>query len=81
MGFPQKVEPAVEDNYNGIRDEDWPTPKEGIAALLERMEEVEPSEWTEEREPNLQVRPCRSKKAFELSKWEERSKKIESLFE
>ena len=26
----------------GIREEDWPTTPEGIAALLERMEQVDP---------------------------------------
>jgi hypothetical protein len=29
----------------GMREEDWPTTAEGIAALLERMDRVEPDEW------------------------------------
>ena len=29
----------------GMREEDWPTTPEGIAALLARMDQVEPGGW------------------------------------
>jgi hypothetical protein len=29
----------------GMREEDWPTTAEGIAALLARMDQVEPGGW------------------------------------
>jgi hypothetical protein len=67
-------------NTNGIRDEDWPTTKEGIAALLKQMDEVQPFEWTEEERAAFH-QSLQKQKAFELSRWKARSKKIARLFE
>jgi len=37
--LPLEVAPPI----RGMREEDWPTTPEGIAALLTRMDQVEPS--------------------------------------
>jgi len=65
--------------YSGMREEDWPTSPEGIAALAQRMREVEPLEMTAEEEADL-ADWRRKRKEYELSKWEERCGKIEVGF-
>jgi hypothetical protein len=46
------VEPLSNDTPagGGMREEDWPTTPEGIAALLKRWDELEPLEMTPEEE-------------------------------
>lgn len=45
------IEPlASGTDYGGMRDEDWPTTPEGIAALLKRWDALEPLEMTPEEE-------------------------------
>ncbi len=47
------VEPVPSGGPVGMRDEDWPTTPEGIAALLARMDQVEPLELTPEEEADI----------------------------
>lgn len=63
----------------GMREEDWPTTPEGIAAWIARVDQLQPF-LTPEEEAEWK-KALNEQKAFELSKWEERSRKIEKLFE
>jgi hypothetical protein len=47
------VEPAAGGEQIGIRDEDWPATPEGIAALLARMDHVEPFEMSPDEEADI----------------------------
>jgi hypothetical protein len=69
------------DEYVGIgmREEDWPTTPEGIEALLDRIDKMEPfltpveqAEWDKRRAED---------KAGELARWDDDRKQIEGLFE
>jgi hypothetical protein len=64
----------------GIREEDWPTTPEGIAALLKRMDDLEPLAMTPEEEADLAAWR-KKRKEHELANWEQRSRRIEELFE
>ncbi len=64
----------------GMREEDWPTTPEGIAALLKRMDEVEPLEMTPEEEADL-ADWRKKRKEHELANWEQRSRRNEEMFE
>lgn len=84
-GFPEgtrvEVVPAEASSPTvGIREEDWPTTVEGIAALLKRMDEVEPLETTAEEEADL-ADWRKKQKEHELANWERRSRRIEEMFE
>lgn len=48
-----EVGPLDEEGMIGLRDEDWPTDAEGIAALLARMDAFEPVEMSPEEEAQL----------------------------
>jgi hypothetical protein len=61
-----------------MREEDWPTTPEGIAALLDRIDKLEPFLSPEEDEAWRTARA--EQKAFELANWEKRTRKIEELF-
>lgn len=63
----------------GMREEDWPTDAEGIAALIARMEKIEPLLMTPEEEAEWHA-ALKAQKDYELATWEERAKKIEGLF-
>jgi hypothetical protein len=47
-----RVEPAEEDK-GFIREEDWPTTREGIEELIRRMESIEPIILTPEEEKQI----------------------------
>jgi hypothetical protein len=47
------VEPLPAGDSIGMREEDWPTTPEGIAALLARMDQIEPLEMTPEEEAHI----------------------------
>ena len=53
----------------GMREEDWPTTPEGIAALLARMDKAEPLEVAAEEEADLAAWR-KKQKEYEMSKWE-----------
>ncbi|MCE9531680.1 MAG: hypothetical protein K8T89_11245 [Planctomycetes bacterium] len=48
-----RIEPVRADELSGMREEDWPTTPEGIAALVQSWNEMEPLEFTPEEEAGL----------------------------
>ncbi len=61
----------------GIPDDQWPRDPQGIAELLERMDQIEPFEMTPEEEADLLA--WRQKlREYELANY---GKRIEGLFE
>jgi hypothetical protein len=52
-GIEVVVEPAPTAEAFGIRDDEWPTTPEGIAALLARMDQFEAIEITPEEEADI----------------------------
>ncbi len=61
----------------GSPDDQWPSDPQGIAALLERMDQIEPFEMTPEEEADWLAwrRKC---KDYELTNFD---KRVEGLFE
>jgi hypothetical protein len=47
------VEPALNGEMIGMREEDWPTTPEGIAALVARMDQFEAIEFAPEEEADI----------------------------
>jgi len=74
------VEPYPHDEALGLREEDWPTEPEGIAQHLAMMDQIEPLEMTTGEEAEWQA-ARKARKEFELAKWDEKWRKIESQFE
>jgi hypothetical protein len=54
-GWEVLIEPVPTGSALGMREEDWPTTPEGIAALLKRWDEHEPLEMTPEEEAQWQA--------------------------
>lgn len=52
-GTPVAIEPLPQDDSPGMREEDWPTSPEGIAALLKSWNEMEPLEITREEQADI----------------------------
>jgi hypothetical protein len=73
------VEPVSATPTLGIREEDWPTDPEGIARHLALIDSLEPFLTPEEEAAWQAAR--KEQREFELSKFEERSRRIERLFE
>jgi hypothetical protein len=77
-GTEVNVTPAHEYVGIGMREEDWPTTPEGIAALIEKIERLEPF-LTPEEYAAWEKRRAEDK-AFQLSQWEKWTKEIGDLF-
>lgn len=77
-GAEVNVTPTEEYVGIGMREEDWPTTPEGIAALLDRMEQIEPFLSPEEDEAWRKA--LAEQKAWELARWDERCKRIDDIF-
>lgn len=62
----------------GMRDEDWPTTPEGVAALLKRWDVHEPLEMSPEEEAawraDLRARKEREKATFD--EWSEKMRRV-----
>jgi hypothetical protein len=52
-GIEVLVEPIPAGDAIGMREEDWPTTPEGIAALLKAWDEIEPLEFTPAEEADI----------------------------
>ena len=48
------IEPVLDEDWPGMREEDWPTTPAGIAALMKRWETIEPLEMSPEEEAKLE---------------------------
>lgn len=77
-GTEVRVEPAGEYVGVGMREEDWPTDEAGIAALLARIDQMQPWMTPEELAEWDKVRA--EQKAWQLANWDAHCKKIEDLF-
>jgi hypothetical protein len=75
-----RVTVATEGDYAGVgmREEDWPTDAAGIAALVARMDQLQPFLTPEEEAEWREARA--DQKAWEIANWDARSKHIEDLF-
>ncbi len=74
------VEPVVEVATVGIREEDWPETPDGIARHLALMDQIEPLELTPEEEADWQA-ARQAQKEYEKAKFENRSRRIEDMFQ
>jgi hypothetical protein len=61
-----------------MREEDWPTTPEGIAALIERMDKMEPFLTPDEQEAWERQRAA--DKVEQLKLWDKWTKDIDGLF-
>ncbi len=64
----------------GMREEDWPTTQEGIAALLARMEQVEPG-WLSPEDDAAWRGTVRAQKEFEKTQFFADAEKLRSVWE
>jgi hypothetical protein len=64
----------------GIRDEDWPTDTAGIARLLALIDGLEPFDMSAAEEAEWRA-ALQAQKDFDKSKFEERARRLEKLFE
>lgn len=74
-----EVVPAASPEY-GMREEDYPTTPEGIAALVKRMDAIEPMAFTPEEEADL-AEWRKKQKEYELANWEKRCRRVEEMAE
>lgn len=71
------VEPAMQEETLGIREEDWPTTPEGIAEWLKWWESIEPIEMSPEEEAEWQA----ARQAVKEYTIANQHKRIKGLFE
>ncbi len=64
----------------GMREQDWPTTPEGIAALLERMEEVEPG-WLSPEDEAAWRAALRAHKESEKTQFVEEAERMQRMWE
>jgi hypothetical protein len=64
----------------GMREEDWPTTQEGIAALLARMDQVEPG-WLSPDDDDAWRGAVRAQKEFEKTQFFAEAEKLRSMWE
>jgi hypothetical protein len=74
------IEPVPTAPARGMREEDWPTTAEGVAALLSRWDRHEPLELTPEEEAEWEA-ARKAQREFELATFGKRAREAESLFE
>jgi hypothetical protein len=64
----------------GMREEDWPTTAEGIAALLARMDQIEPG-WLSPEDDAAWRASLRAQKESEKARFFEDSEKLRRMWE
>jgi hypothetical protein len=64
----------------GMREEDWPTTQEGIAALLARMDQVEPG-WLSPDDDDAWREAVRAQKEFEKTRFFADAERLRSTWE
>jgi hypothetical protein len=64
----------------GMREEDWPTTAEGIAALLARMDQVEPG-WLSREDDATWRASLRAQRDAEKARFFERADKLGEIWE
>jgi hypothetical protein len=65
----------------GMREEDWPTTPEGIAALLSRMDQVEPGGWLSPEDDAAWRAALRAQKESEKARFLEDADKLRGMWE
>ena len=64
----------------GMREEDWPTTPEGIAALLARMDEIEPG-WLSAEDDAAWRAALRAEKEVEKGRFFEDAERLRRMWE
>lgn len=64
----------------GMREEDWPTTQEGIAALLARMDDIEPG-WLSSEDDAAWRAALQTQKDQEKAQFNEQAEKLRSVWE
>jgi hypothetical protein len=64
----------------GMREEDWPTTSEGIAALLERMDQRE-ADWLSPEDEASWREGLRAQREFDKSRFFTEGEKLGEMFE
>ena len=64
----------------GMREEDWPTTPEGIAALLERMGQAQPG-WLSPEDDTAWRAALRTQKESEKTQFLEEAEKLQRMWE
>jgi hypothetical protein len=64
----------------GMREQDWPTTPEGIAALLARMDQAEPG-WLSPQDADAWRAALREQKELDKARFFEDAEKLRSLWE
>ena len=64
----------------GMREEDWPTTTEGIAALLARMDQVDPG-WLSPEDDGAWRAALRAQKDLEKARFFEDAEKLRGMWE
>jgi hypothetical protein len=64
----------------GMREVEWPTTPEGIAALLERMEQVEPG-WLSADDDAVWRTALRAQKQSDTTRFLEEAEKLQGMWE
>jgi hypothetical protein len=65
----------------GMREEDWPTTPEGIAALLSRMDQVGPGGWLSPEDDAAWRAALREQKESEKARFLEDAEKLRGMWE
>ena len=65
----------------GMREEDWPTTPEGIAALVKRMDEIEPGGWLTPEEEAAWLADLREEKEKEKALFFADAEKLRRMWE
>ena len=64
----------------GMREEDWPTTPEGVAALLARMDEIEPG-WLSPEDDHAWREALLAQKELEKARFFEDAEKLQRMWE
>ena len=64
----------------GMREEDWPTTPQGIAALLARMDAAEPG-WLSPEEEAAWMEALREQREYDKAHFIARAEKLEKMWE
>ena len=75
-----EVVPVGQVRTTGMREEEWPTTPEGIAALLARMDSREPLEMSPEEETRWQA-ARQAQKEFEKAQFAEHAESLRRMWE
>lgn len=79
-GTEVKVEPVSPEALPGLREEDWPTDREGIARHLALMDQIEPLLLSPEEEAEWKA-ALRARKEAEKATFAERAEQLRRMWE